>query len=63
MLKFLRDSTFILTSNEFERDFSQIEVFGGMTAVSTESKIVELATNKQKDLSVIVILPSLEKCE
>jgi len=38
-------------------------VFGKLKPDEVDAKIVEIAKIKQKDLSVIIILPSIAKCD
>jgi hypothetical protein len=39
-----------------------LDVFGKLKIVDVDAKVVEVAKSKQKELPVILILPSIEKC-
>jgi hypothetical protein len=63
MKAFLKDSAVIKTGvTEPERKL-QLEVFGRLKADEIRSKVIEIAKAKQKEMSVIAILPSIIECE
>jgi hypothetical protein len=40
-----------------------LDIYGKLNAAEIYDKVIEVATLKQTNIPVIVILPSIEKCE
>jgi hypothetical protein len=65
MLNFLHDAAMVKISNTMqERDVDQIEVFGRCRDMAEiEAKAIQLASEKQREYPVIIILPTINDCE
>lgn len=63
MLAFLKDSTVLTAGAVVPERVLAIDVYGKLSAADIDAKVIEVAKAKQTELPVIVIFPSLEKCE
>jgi hypothetical protein len=60
---FLKDSIIFRVGAAVPERVLALDVYGKLDAVGIDTKVIEVAKAKQVELPVIVILPSIEKCQ
>jgi hypothetical protein len=63
MKGFLKDSVVLKAGDIVPERVLAIDVYGKLSAADIDAKVIEVAKAQQTELPVIVIFPSLEKCE
>ena len=63
MKAFINDNVVIKTAAVEPGRILQLEVFGKLKPAEIDSKVIEVTKAKQQEIPVIVILPSINKCE
>ena len=63
MKMLLKDSNFIETPQSTKERQLKVDVFGSIAKDKIMDKVVEIASEKAKEMSVIIMLKDIEECE